>query len=70
MMREPSFSILKKPQPMKLAGRRVLVRDLLGLGPGANRIDLAEARSWTSGIYFARLTQGTRSARAKWCVLK
>jgi UDP-N-acetylmuramoylalanine--D-glutamate ligase len=29
MMREPAFSILKKPAPMKLAGRRVLV---LGLG--------------------------------------
>jgi VCBS repeat protein len=53
-----------------LAGRRVLVRDLSGFGPGANRIELAEARSWTSGIYFARLTQGTRTARAKWCVLK
>jgi len=29
MMREPAFSILKKPAPMQLAGRRVLV---LGLG--------------------------------------
>jgi len=29
MMREPAFSILKKPRPLKLAGRRVLV---LGLG--------------------------------------
>ncbi|HEV8265772.1 MAG TPA: VCBS repeat-containing protein [Gemmatimonadales bacterium] len=53
-----------------LAGRRMLVRDLSGFGPGANRIELAEALAWQSGIYFARLTQGSRSARAKWCVLR
>src|SRR5262249_17475191 len=50
-----------------LAGRRVLVRDLTGFRAGANRIELAEARTWPSGIYFPRLMQGSRSARATRC---
>jgi hypothetical protein len=53
-----------------LAGRRLLARAIDDPEPGPHRIELAEAAAWKAGIYFARLSQGIRSARAKWCLLR
>jgi hypothetical protein len=53
-----------------LAGRRMLLRDFRGVGPGRYRVGVPEAAGWRAGIYFARLAQGASSARAKWCLLR
>ena len=52
-----------------LAGRRVARRALVQLGPGKHEVGLPESSAWRSGVYFARLVQGARSARTKWVVL-
>lgn len=46
---------------MDVTGRRVLSRDLSGLGPGPHEVDLGNARDFRSGLYFLRLTQAGRS---------
>lgn len=44
-----------------VTGRRVLSRDLSGLGPGPHEVDLGNARDFRSGLYFLRLIQADRS---------
>jgi len=51
-------------------GRRVRHRELERLGPGIHEVALPEASAWKSGLYFARLDQGTQSALAKWHIVR
>lgn len=44
-----------------LAGRRVVERDLSGLGAGSHQITIDRARDLSPGMYFLRLTQEGRS---------
>ena len=64
-----SFS-LPNAAPAELAlfdvsGRRVVRRDVGGLGAGAHVVDLAGAVPLAPGVYFARLTQGVKVQMAK-----
>jgi hypothetical protein len=66
---------LETSEPARLVaydalGRRVLERTVGPLDPGPHRIEVTEANAWKSGMYFAQLVQGGRSARAKWCLLR
>jgi len=53
-----------------IAGRRTLHRKLEHLAAGEQRVPVPEAASWMSGAYFARLSQGAHTARAKWRLLR
>jgi hypothetical protein len=46
---------------LDLAGRRVLMRQLDGLGPGSHVVSLPETRALPAGVYILRLSQGDRS---------
>ena len=43
-----------------VAGRRILSRDLKGLGPGSHLVSLPETRALPVGAYLVRLSQGHR----------
>jgi hypothetical protein len=55
---------------LDLAGRRVLARDEGVRGAGAHLIDVTQGRSLAPGLYFVRLTAGSRTLRAKAIVLR
>jgi hypothetical protein len=47
------------------SGRRIRSRSFAGLGPGAHEVDLGDASDLPAGLVFARLIEGSRSARCK-----
>jgi hypothetical protein len=48
-----------------LAGRRLLSREVGGLGSGAHQLEIGDANAFRPGMYFLRLTQGDRSLVAR-----
>jgi len=55
---------------LDLAGRRVLSRDLAGLGAGRHVVTLDEAATLTPGVYTLRLTQDGAARFARLCVMR
>jgi len=55
---------------LDLAGRRLLTRDLAGLGPGSHVVGLPETRTLPAGVYLVRLTQGRRSVTTRAAVVR
>jgi hypothetical protein len=53
-----------------LTGRRVLQRELIGLGAGAHVHDLGAGSDLAAGVYLIRLRQGDRTASRKAVVLQ
>ena len=53
-----------------LAGRRILARDVGGLGRGDHVVDLAEGRRLAPGVYLVRLTRGSESLAARAVVIR
>jgi hypothetical protein len=53
-----------------LNGRRILKRDLGGLGPGEHVCDVGTPRGMAPGVYLIRLTQGSQSVTTKATVLR
>ena len=53
-----------------LLGRRVLARDEGVLGPGVHALDVARGHPLAPGLYFVRLTAGSRTLTAKAIVLR
>jgi hypothetical protein len=54
---------------LDISGRRRLVRDVSGLGPGSHMLELGDTARLPSGVYLLRLRQGGRSALARVCVV-
>jgi hypothetical protein len=52
-----------------LVGRRLWSRELGELGPGEHEVRIGDGAWYPSGIYMARLTQGSHSARAHIAVI-
>ena len=48
-----------------VGGRRVAARDLAAYGPGRHSVEFAASGGLGPGLYFARLSQGARSATTK-----
>lgn len=55
---------------LDVSGRRVLARDLAGLGPGEHRLDLAAGPRLAPGVYVIRLTQGEATVTARGVVTR
>ena len=55
---------------LDLAGRRLLTRDLAGLGPGSHVVGLPETRTLPAGVYLVRLSQGRRSVTTRAVVVR
>jgi hypothetical protein len=55
---------------MDVGGRRVLARELDGLGAGAHAVRLGEVAALPPGLYLVRLTQGARSLGVKLAVVR
>lgn len=55
---------------LDVAGRRVLTRDLGGLGPGRRVVALPEARMLPSGLYLVRLRHGGRTLTTRAAVVR
>lgn len=53
-----------------IAGRRIVAREVGGLGPGPHRVTLAEGMPVPAGVYTLRLTQGGRSIATRGVVLR
>jgi hypothetical protein len=53
-----------------LQGRRVIGREVGGLGPGAHTLRLDEARHLAPGLYFVRLIEGRRMFSTKAAIVK
>ena len=53
-----------------VAGRRLLSRDLSGLGPGSHLIQLGASGTLRPGVYWLRLTQRGRSLTTRGLVLR
>ena len=53
-----------------LAGRRILTRDLTGLGEGSHVVGLPETRTLPAGIYLVRLSQGGRAVTRRAAVVR
>jgi len=53
-----------------LAGRRILAREVGGLGAGEHVVDLAEGRRLAPGVYLVRLTRGSESLTARAVVIR
>jgi hypothetical protein len=69
-----SFSLATR-EPARLevldvAGRRVLARDLTGLGPGSHALDLGERARFPTGIYLVRLWQGRERVTGKAAIVR
>jgi hypothetical protein len=64
-----SFSLAtREPARLELldiTGRRVLARDLVGLGAGPQVLDLGSSTGFRAGIYLIRITQGGRRITGK-----
>jgi hypothetical protein len=52
-----------------VGGRRVWSREVGGLGPGQHEIHLGDGEAFPSGVYMARLTQGSHDVRAHVAVI-
>jgi hypothetical protein len=63
---EPSMAHLEL---LDVSGRRLIDRDVSGLGLGTHRVDLAQGRPLPPGLYFVRLRQGDHSASLKRVVI-
>lgn len=55
---------------LDLAGRRLIVRDLEGMGPGPHVVGLPEARALSAGVYLVRLSQSGRSLTRRAVVIR
>jgi hypothetical protein len=55
---------------LDVAGRALASRQVGAFGPGRHTLDLSPGRALSPGIYFLRLTQGGREARARVAVLR
>ena len=55
---------------LDLAGRRIAASDLAGLGAGSHTLRLDAAAARAPGLYWLRLTQDGRDARARMLVLR
>ncbi len=55
---------------LDVAGRRLLVRDLTGLGPGSHALALDERPRFPAGIYLVRITQGARRVSGKAAIVR
>ncbi len=69
-----SFTLpVKAPATLELvdvAGRRVLAREVGGLGPGSHVVDLDGAGRVPAGLYFIRLRQGAGSVTVRGIILR
>jgi len=52
-----------------VGGRRLWSREVGGLGPGQHEIHLGDGEAFPSGVYMARLTQGSHAVRAHVAVI-
>ena len=52
------------------AGRMVVDKGVIGLGPGRHVVPLGGPQRWAPGLYWLRLTQGDRTLRAKGLVVR
>lgn len=55
---------------MDLSGRRLLTRQLAGLGQGSHVMSFPEARMLPAGVYLVRLSRGTRSLTTRVVVVR
>jgi hypothetical protein len=55
---------------MDVSGRRVVSREVSSLGAGRHTVNLSEARSVASGVYWVRLTQGANRQETRVAVIK
>jgi hypothetical protein len=55
---------------MDITGRRLLFRDLGGMGPGSHTTKLSAGRRMPAGVYLVRLTQDERSRTTRWVVVR
>jgi hypothetical protein len=55
---------------LDLQGRRLWSRDVGALGRGSHEVRLADRMWLPAGTYFARLTQGERSATSRVVILR
>jgi len=55
---------------LDVSGRRVLVRELSGMGPGRHALNLAESRRWAPGLYLVRLTQESHNEITRMVVIE
>lgn len=53
-----------------VGGRRVLTREVGGLGAGRHSVNLAEGRRVATGIYWVSLSQGGNQQRARVAVVQ
>lgn len=53
-----------------LIGRRVVTRDVGGLGPGSHNVEVLESRSLPPGVYLIRLSEGLRSVAVRGAVIR
>lgn len=56
-------------QILDVTGRRVLERDLVGLGPGQHVLDLGDSGRFRAGVYLVRITQGGRRITGKYAIV-
>jgi hypothetical protein len=66
---------LPRPGPATLevldvSGRRTLVRDVGGFGPGNHTVPLEQGRRLPAGLYFLRLTQGGRTVTTRGVIVR
>ena len=55
---------------LDVSGRRLLERDLRGLGPGQVMVRLGSSADVKPGLYFLRLSQGGRAIVSRGCVVR
>lgn len=55
---------------LDVSGRRVLARDVGGLGPGSHMVSLDRGRRPPAGLYFVRLTQDGRTVTARGVIVR
>ena len=59
-----------KLELLDVSGRRLLERDLRGLGPGELLVRLDGSAAVRPGLYFLRLSQGARALVSRGCVVR
>jgi len=55
---------------LDVSGRRVRAREVGSLGAGRHRVNLAEGRRVTPGLYWVRLTQGPNRRTTRVAVIE